>query len=198
MFSAATRNSEANGRSGYAQLSMHVRKYRLLRQQSVRGVRPGIGFLPCVPQYRGLLVDDAGHYTCGNPACGAALAKCQNYAEHNACNRCITTDTAETLCDCCRFNATIPDLSVAGNWEKWRRLESAKRRLFYDLDELGLPYGKATDQVNPPLTFDFKADVIPNKNFWRLDGARQSREGLYRACGRPDHDQYQRGRRRRA
>ena len=43
-------------------------------------------------------------------------------------------------------------------------------RLFYDLDELGLPYGKACDQVDPPLTFDFKADLVPVKRFWRSIG----------------------------
>ena len=74
------------------------------------------------------------------------------------------------LCDCCRFNATIPDLSVPGNAQKWYRLEAAKRRLFYDLDLLGLPYGTASDGVTPPLAFDFKADVIPADYFWRSAG----------------------------
>lgn len=129
-----------------------------------------LGFCPTCRNIVSLLSDGSGQYTCGNLNCGAALAKCQNYAEHNVCNRCVTADAAGSLCDCCRFNDTIPDLTVAGNWEKWRLLESAKRRLFYDLDELGLPYGKASDQVNPPLTFDFKADVIPGKNFWRSMG----------------------------
>ena len=127
-----------------------------------------LGFCPVCRQLTGLIADDAGGLHCGNTACGAALAKCVNYATHNVCNRCVPLDVgSDALCDCCRFNDTIPDLSVDGNWEKWRRLEAAKRRLFYDLDELGLPYGKATDQVNPPLTFDFKADVIAKGDFWR-------------------------------
>ena len=43
----------------------------------------------------------------------------------------------------------------------WRRLEAAKRRLFYHLDLLGLPRGNATDGFDPPLSFDFKEDTQP-------------------------------------
>ena len=77
----------------------------------------------------------------------------------------------QPLCDCCRFNVTIPDLTVAGNLQKWYRLEAAKRRLFYDLGELGLPYGTAADGIEPPLSFDFKADVIPKATFGAASAA---------------------------
>ncbi len=49
------------------------------------------------------------------------------------------------LCLSCRHNRTIPDLSITGNLRKWYLLEAAKRRLFYELGELGLPYGAAGD-----------------------------------------------------
>jgi len=128
-----------------------------------------LGFCPACRQLVAILPQDGGSYACGNAACGAALAKCFNYSQHQVCNRCVPLDIVAEggLCDCCRFNDTIPDLSIAGNLEKWRRLEAAKRRLFYDLDELGLPYGTAADNVDPPLTFDFKADVIAPVGFWR-------------------------------
>jgi hypothetical protein len=74
------------------------------------------------------------------------------------------------FCDCCRFNDTIPDLSVPGNLQMWYRLEAAKRRLFHGLGHLGLPYGTSDDGVDPPLTFDFKADVIPPDDIWRGGG----------------------------
>jgi len=91
-----------------------------------------------------------------------------NYTEHQVCNRCVAAGLpAGSPCDCCRFNHTIPDLSVEGNWEKWRRLEAAKRRLFYDLSELGLPYGQEVDQIDPPLRFDFKADTTARPSMWR-------------------------------
>jgi hypothetical protein len=134
-----------------------------------------LGFCPACRELVGLVPEGEGQWRCGNSACGAALAKCLNYSEHNVCNRCVLLETAgdEALCDCCRFNDTVPDLTVEGNWEKWRRLEAAKRRLFYDLDELGLPYGKASDNIDPPLTFDFKADVIGKNDFWRSIGKEQ-------------------------
>lgn len=127
-----------------------------------------LGFCPTCRRIVALLPAE-DHFVCGNAECGDALVKCANYALHNVCNRCVSTATPadEGLCDCCRFNDTVPDLSVEGNWEKWRRLEAAKRRLFYDLDLLGLPYGKASDGIDPPLVFDFKADVVPKDNRWR-------------------------------
>jgi hypothetical protein len=115
-----------------------------------------------------------GEFECGNPECGVRLRKCGNYSEHQVCNRCVSANLpAGALCDCCRFNDTIPDLSVGPNWEKWRRLEAAKRRLFYDLSELGLPYGQEIDQIDPPLRFDFKADVIPKSSWWRRSESEQ-------------------------
>jgi hypothetical protein len=77
------------------------------------------------------------------------------------------------LCDCCRFTQIIPDLSVPGNLEKWYRLEAAKRRLFYDLDLLGLPYGTEAQEGRPPLRFDFKADVTLTNQFWRPIGIKE-------------------------
>ena len=73
------------------------------------------------------------------------------------------------LCSACQLTETIPDLSVAGNREKWARLEAAKRRLLYTLDRLGLPYANA----EPKLSFDFKADVEPPNNEWRNAGQKE-------------------------
>ncbi len=128
-----------------------------------------VGFCPVCRQITALVATDDGGYACGHTRCGAALAKCQNYLEYDVCNQCVPAESAaeQPLCDCCRFNDTIPDLAVAGNLPKWYRLEAAKRRLFYDLGELGLPYGTEADGIEPPLSFDFKADVIPKKRYWR-------------------------------
>ncbi|MCE9545535.1 MAG: putative zinc-binding peptidase [Planctomycetia bacterium] len=134
-----------------------------------------LGFCPVCRNIVALLPGENGAFMCGNPACGAALAKCFNYAEHNVCNRCVAAPAAAgALCDCCRFNVTVPDLKIDGNWQKWQLLEAAKRRLFYDLDLLGLPYGTAADGIHPPLAFDFKADVIPATGFWRAVGKSES------------------------
>jgi len=132
-----------------------------------------VGFCPACRLITALVPDEQGGFHCGNADCGAPLVKCENYLEHDVCNRCVRAETAaaEPLCDCCRFNDLIPDLTVKGNLLKWYRLEAAKRRLFYDLGELGLPYGTEEDGIEPPLSFDFKADVIPKKNYWRGGGA---------------------------
>lgn len=113
-----------------------------------------------------------GNYRCANADCGATVVKCTNYAFEHVCNRCLPVPPANGgLCDACRFNRTIPDLSVPGNRERWAELEAAKRRLFYTLDLLKLPYGTAQDGFSPPLAFDFKADTIPSDGLWRWMGA---------------------------
>lgn len=134
--------------------------------------RRELGFCPACRNLTALEPLPDGSFRCGNPECGAALAKCLNYAEHNVCNRgvLVADSPPGSLCDCCRFNETIPDLTIPGNLQKWHRLEAAKRRLFYDLAELGLPYGTAADGIDPPLRFDFKADVIPPEDVWRSVG----------------------------
>ena len=109
-------------------------------------------------------------YRCGNALCGALLGKCFNYTTHNVCNRCVlvTTSAAPTegFCDYCRYNDTIPDLTVDENWQMWLRLEVAKRRLFYTLDLLRLPHGNEQDGMRPPLAFDFKGDVVEKSRWW--------------------------------
>jgi hypothetical protein len=123
-------------------------------------------------------------FHCGHADCRQPLRKCHNYLVENACNRCCVpeigaqTNAGESapaanpvprLCSACRLTETIPDLSVAGNREKWARLEAAKRRLLYTLDRLGLPYADA----QPKLSFDFKADIVPPNNEWRSAGVKE-------------------------
>lgn len=131
-----------------------------------------VGWCPACARISPLLPVSDGEYECGNKECGTRLSKCHNYAIENVCNRCIFIDISASpaLCDCCRYNDTIPDLSVDGNRERWGRLEAAKRRLFYLLDHLGLPHGTAESGFEPPLAFDFKADSIPTNEFWRAMG----------------------------
>ena len=136
------------------------------------------GFCPACRNVAALLPQPEGGFRCGNATCGTALVKCANYVEHNVCNRCVKAEeaaaaTAHALCDCCSFNQTIPDLSVAGFAEKWYRLEGAKRRLFYDLDLVSLPYRFHDVDPRPKLRFDFKADVIPKRWLWWTMGAKE-------------------------
>ncbi len=126
-----------------------------------------LGFCPACGELHTLLGDEQSGYTCGNPACGEPVVKCHNYRVEGVCNRCVAVSdssaTENNFCDCCRFNAVIPDLSKGDNRAKWRRLESAKRRAFYHLDLLGLPRGDASDGFDPPLSFEFKETLAPDQ-----------------------------------
>ncbi len=109
-------------------------------------------------------------YRCANERCSATLRKCHNYEREHVCNRSIAASDAApagALCDCCRLNATIPDLAVPGNREKWYRLEAAKRRLVYELELLGLPVGG--DGVGAPPVFKFMADVDAGERWHNVD-----------------------------
>lgn len=134
-----------------------------------------VGWCPVCKGIHAMLSNEKGGYTCTNQQCHADLIKCYNYAVHQVCNRMIEATSqeesqAEPLCDYCRFNDTIPDLSVAGNITKWYRLEVAKRRLLYTLDILKLPYGTRDEGFELPLSFDFKADILPDKWIWKTMG----------------------------
>jgi hypothetical protein len=128
------------------------------------------GWCPSCKSTTALVPDQNNLYHCGNEICKAVLQKCANYSDLHVCTRCVEANAGfinGALCDCCQFNAVIPDLSLDGNLSKWARLEAAKRRLFYTLDLLHLPYGTAAQGFVPPLSFDFKGDVLPNSGQWR-------------------------------
>jgi hypothetical protein len=142
-----------------------------------------VGFCPVCRLLVPLLLTTDNSFRCGNPACAAPLVKCHNCVTYNICNWCVysagqyaTGDNASMagpLCECCSFTRTIPDLSVSGNLEKWYRLEMAKRRLFYDLDMLHLPYRAEAQGVQPALCFDFKADVTLTNEYWGTVGSKE-------------------------
>ncbi len=133
-----------------------------------------VGWCPVCHRISGLHVSPDGVYQCGYTGCRTPLVKCHNYGIEQVCNRCLPANRNDSpvtgLCDYCRYNDTIPDLSVEGNRERWYRLETGKRRLLYTLDLLGLPYGKAEDGIHPPLSFEFKADASLSGNQWQTMG----------------------------
>ncbi|WP_417516610.1 zinc-binding metallopeptidase family protein [Minwuia sp.] len=129
-----------------------------------------VGWCPYCNAIRAVEPGGDGTYRCTNTECGVQLIKCSNYLNENVCNRFLDAPGEAEFCDCCRLNDTVPDLSVEGNREKWARLEAAKRRLIYILDDLGLPYGTKEDGLDPPLSFDFKADVLPDDIVYRTMG----------------------------
>ena len=92
---------------------------------------------------------------------GCAYRMCQNYSREQVCNWMVPEDGPLAFCTACHLNQTIPDLSVAGNRELWRRLEVGKHRLIYSLLRLGLPLIGRQEDPEAGLAFSFLADPDP-------------------------------------
>ena len=88
---------------------------------------------------------------------GKAYKFCFNY-DAGMCNWMLPADSPEQFCAACRYNRTVPDLSVPGNDALWRKIETAKHRLFYSLLRLGLPMKNRAEDPEHGLAFDFLAD----------------------------------------
>jgi hypothetical protein len=86
---------------------------------------------------------------------------CGNYSREQVCNWMLPAGDEETFCQACRFNVTIPDLTVAGNRVLWQRLETGKRRLVYSLLHLGLPLVSKQEDPVAGLAFAFQGDADP-------------------------------------
>jgi hypothetical protein len=93
---------------------------------------------------------------------------CANFA-FDGCNWLIPADSGEAFCAACRHNRTIPDLSDQRNLTQWRRIEIAKRRLFYSLLRLGLVLS-SKNQDPAGLAFDFLAPTGQPVMTGHLDG----------------------------
>ena len=95
---------------------------------------------------------------------GQRYRLCANSAEFGVCNWAIPAHDPNPLCQSCRLNEVIPDLSVGDNLAKWKNLESGKRRLFYALGGLGLPIESRDERANG-IVFKFMEDGPATKVF---------------------------------
>ena len=100
--------------------------------------------------------------------------KCDNHADYKACNGMVNMDVFKTiphekedevLCFACRFNETIPDLSIVEHIPLWRKMEVAKRRAIYTLKALSLPLENIRQNPKSGLSFDFITDSNVNDHF---------------------------------
>ena len=85
--------------------------------------------------------------------------KCANYLREGVCNWLLPTGSDEELCQACRLNDVIPNLSEPENRQKWQDVEQAKRRLIYSLDALGLRVLTKADDPVRGLSFDIKQSI---------------------------------------
>lgn len=113
-----------------------------------------LGFRPAVQDLSA--VERNGEVWRALSAPGASFRFCAN-ADHDVCNWLIPADSGDQYCVACRHNRVIPNLSDAQNLQRWRRLETAKHRLFYTLLMLGLPIASRAEDPNG-LAFDFLSD----------------------------------------
>jgi hypothetical protein len=115
-----------------------------------------LGYLADITEISALDVKPEGGFEV-LAAPGRAYKFCFNY-DAGMCNWMLPADSREDFCAACRHNRTVPDLGVPGNDMLWRKIETAKHRLFYSLLRLGLPLENRADNPEHGLAFDFLAD----------------------------------------
>jgi hypothetical protein len=132
--------------------------------QCVRCTRQ-LAYLPDLAILSALEPANDGSFTPLAPeANGARYRLCDNYTQYGVCNWAVTANSAETLCQACRLNHLIPNLSEPGAREVWQKLETAKRRLLFTILEFGLPL-EAGDSSGFGLGFSFQKEYGDQKVF---------------------------------
>ncbi len=91
--------------------------------------------------------------------------KCDNNAQFKTCNGMVNLNTFvpvadkdEMLCFACRFNETIPDLTIVEHIPLWKKMEKAKRRALYTLNALPVSLRNLSQDPENGLSFDFTTD----------------------------------------
>lgn len=116
-----------------------------------------LGYLPELFTVTAVEPEGEGWRALADP--GRTYVFCDN-AREDACNWLVAADAGRTLCEACRHNRVIPDLSVPDHLAAWRRIELAKRHLFYSLTRWALPMPDRDEDPEEGLAFDFLADGI--------------------------------------
>jgi hypothetical protein len=81
---------------------------------------------------------------------------CYNYTHHQVCNWMLPPDSDEIYCESCQLTDVIPDLSQAEHVLYWGRIEHAKRRFLYLMQQLHImPRAKKSDDDRYGLRFAF-------------------------------------------
>lgn len=98
---------------------------------------------------------DGATATCD--ACQSIVHACVNQT-HGVCH--CFNEAPKKLCRWCEFTNVIPPLSQTESIARWRAMESAKRRLLLQLEDLRLPPFIADTLQTHPLRFDFLEDSV--------------------------------------
>ena len=84
---------------------------------------------------------------------------CRNTLDYQACNWVLDQADPQSLCSACRLNQIIPNLTQQRNLLRWRKLESAKKRLLYTLIQLNLPIFSKSESIDLGIAFQFLEDT---------------------------------------
>lgn len=96
-----------------------------------------------------------------------AYRLCHHYVSTDTCNWAIEASDTNELCASCRLTRDIPDLSLDGRQAALYKMELAKRRLVFNLRELGLPVFE--HETLNPLRFSF-LESLPETGFHVMTG----------------------------
>ena len=113
-----------------------------------------LGYLPAENRMVALKPDNGAFQSIAQP--DRRFLFCSN-AEHDVCNW-LVPEGGDAFCPACRFNRTVPDLNQPQNLDLWRRIEGAKRHVFYSILRWKLPVQDRLENPEHGLAFDFLAD----------------------------------------
>jgi len=83
---------------------------------------------------------------------------CQNH-NYNVCNWLVASGSNSPFCHACELNRTIPYLGHKDDYDKWYRVETAKRRLIHSLLRFGLEVKSKSTGYYDGIMFDFLSDT---------------------------------------
>ncbi len=89
--------------------------------------------------------------------CGSMVYACTNQA-HGVCRS--FNESRGMLCRFCEFTRVIPPLDHPESVHRWATIESDKRRLILQLEDLSLPPFIDDLQQSHPLSFEFLEDTV--------------------------------------
>lgn len=96
---------------------------------------------------------------CQSSGCGALLQRCENRELHQVCIGTVLAGSEQSRCRYCALNRVVPDLTNVQHVEHWRRLEQAKHRVLFGIEQLGFEIAPPTTPGLPALAFAFKGDA---------------------------------------
>lgn len=118
-----------------------------------------LAFLPDRQVMGALEQADGGRWTYRAAGVEEAYRLCMNYQHNSVCNWAVPWQDPEQACLSCRLTQATPELGEDAHRQAWFKLETAKRRLVFTLQQLRLPLLGKHQDCERGLAFQFKADT---------------------------------------